>query len=429
MDGEALFSELDRLAALNPIAYELERAAIAERFGIRVSALDRAVDERKPKPEAAMGRTMVIEDVKPWDERVGAAALLNELVAAIRRHVILAPETADAIALWIAHTWVADRFEHTPRLAISSPAKRCGKSTLLDVLRATCCRVLKADNISAAAVYRTVEAMAPVTLLLDEADAFLGENEELRGVLNCGFQRGGQAIRVQDVGGELQPVAFNVFAPVALAGIGAMPGTLEDRSVPVSMRRKGAGETAIKLRAPGARAALANLSRKLARWATDRGGVLALDPLVPDEMGDREGDICVSLLSVADDAGNGWPERARAALLSAFRKRDGDGGNVEHGALLLADLRNLFNEKGATRLETARVIEELGGMEERPWPEWRQGKPMTATQLARALAPFGVRPQTIRFEGESRVAKGYYRDTFADAWTRYLAPVDGRKDR
>ncbi|MBX6385490.1 MAG: hypothetical protein IRZ07_21380, partial [Microbispora sp.] len=100
------------------------------------------------------------------------------------RHVVMSPAAADCTALWIAHTWVYDRFQHSPRLSITSPVKRCGKSTLLDVLRATCHRPLKADNISASGVFRTVEALRPLTLLVDEADSFLGDNEELRGILN-----------------------------------------------------------------------------------------------------------------------------------------------------------------------------------------------------------------------------------------------------
>ena len=33
-------------------------------------------------------------------------------------------------------------------------------------------------------------------------------------------------------------------------------------------------------------------------------------------------------------SGNGWPEQARSALSNAFKRPDGDGGNIEHGALL-----------------------------------------------------------------------------------------------
>ena len=240
-------------------------------------------------------------------------------------------------------------------------------------------------------------------------------------MLNSGFERSGEVIRVVEVDGEHQPIRFRTFAPLALAGIGGLPGTLEDRAVPVVLQRKGAAETATKLRAPGARAALADLARKLARWAADRGRYLPLDPAVPDAMGDREGDIAVPLLAIADDAGGAWPARARAALLDLFGKREAEGGNSEAGALLLADLRGLFQDKGATRLPSAAIVSALAGMEDRPWPEWRQGKPITATQLARALAPFMVRPTNMRDGGD--VFKGYTADSFEDAWARYL-PAD-----
>ncbi len=412
-------AELDRLAALDPIAYDQQRAAAADAIGCRVGTLDEAVLARRPMPEAAFGRGVSLPTVEPWPAPVPGAALLDELTAAVRRHVILRQEAAEAVGLWVAHTWVADRFQHTPRLGITSPAKRCGKSTLLDVLRATCHRPLKADNISASGVFRTVEALAPLTLLLDEADSFIRENEELRGVLNSGFERSGEVIRVVEVDGEHQPIRFRTFAPLALAGIGALPSTLEDRAVPVVLQRKGAAETATKLRAPGARAQLADLARKLARWAADRRTGLPLDPAIPEAMGDREGDIAVPLLSIADDAGGPWPARARAALLDVFGKRAAEGGNTEAGALLLADVRDLFRDKGgATRLASAAIVAVLGGMEDRPWPEWRQGKPITATQLARALAPFAVRPQNLR-DGDD-VFKGYTADSFKDAWARYL---------
>lgn len=413
--------ELSRLAALDPITYEQQRHAAAEAIGCRVSILDEQVQTRRPMPEAAAGRGMFLPAVDPWPHPVQAGAVLDELTTAIHRHVVLRRTEAEAMALWIAHTWVADRFQHTPRLAITSPVKRCGKSTLLDVLWATCHRPLKADNISASGVFRTVEALAPLTLLLDEADSFLGEKEELRGVLNSGFERSGEVIRVVEVQGEHQPVRFRTFAPVALACIGALPSTLEDRAVPVALQRKGASETATKLRAPGARAALADLARKLARWAGDRGPVLPLNPAVPEAMGDREGDITVPLLSIADDAGGAWPARGRAALLEVFSERAAQGDNTEAGALLLADLRDLFTQRKATALPSAAIVTALGGMEDRPWPEWMRDKPITQTQLAAILRPFKVRPVNIRV-GDA-VTKGYQKDRLADAWARYLPGV------
>ncbi|MBX6747556.1 MAG: DUF3631 domain-containing protein, partial [Acetobacteraceae bacterium] len=267
-------------------------------------------------------------------------------------------------------------------------------------------------------VFRTVEALRPLTLLVDEADSFLGDNEELRGILNSGFEKSGEVVRVVEMKEEWRPIRFATFCPVALAGIGALPGTLEDRAVPVALQRKAAAETVMKLRTPGARAALHDLARKLARWAADRRRYLPTDPAVPDAMGDREGDIAVPLLAVADDAGGEWPGRARRALLNIYGVRAAKEGTMEAGALLLADIKALFNGTSATQLPSARIVEHLGTLEERPWPEWRHGRPMTAPQLARALAPFGIRPGTIR-TGRT-TAKGYYKESFAEAWTRYL---------
>ncbi|MFT8247254.1 DUF3631 domain-containing protein [Roseomonas sp. BN140053] len=413
--------EIARLAALDLLDYDRERAAAAERLGCRTSTLDEQVKAARPQPGAATGRGVNLAEVEPWPERAQAAELLTDLSAAIRRHVILPATTADAVALWIAHTWVYDRFQHTPRLSVTSPTKRCGKSTLLDLLRALSCRPLKADSISASGVFRTVEALAPLTLLIDEADTFLGDNEELRGILNSGFEKSGQVIRVVEVKDEWQPIRFATFAPVALAGIGALPGTLEDRALPVVLQRKAASETVTRLREPGARDRLHDLARKLARWAGDRRGHLPADPNMPAALGDREADVSVPLVAIADDAGGAWPALARKALLDVFGVRTAEEGTLEVGALLLTDIRSIFAAAGTDRMASEDITRSLVDMEGRPWPEWKASKPMSKNQLARALKPFGIWPASIRLR-DGTTPKGYYADSFRAAWSRYLPP-------
>ena len=413
-------AEIARLAALDPVAYDRERATAADDLGVRVSTLDQLVGAARPPAADAAGppNAVAFAEVELWPEAVDAASLLDGIAAAIGRHVVLPEAARDACALWAAHTWVYERFQHSPRLSLTSPAKRCGKSTLLDLLTELSRRGLKADSISASGVFRTVDALRPVTLLVDEADSFLGDNEELRGILNSGFERSGQVIRVVEIKDEWRPVRFATFCPVALAGIGDLPPTLEDRAIPVALQRKAAGEAAAKLRTPGARAALRAQARKLARWSADRGRRLPQDPAVPDAMGDREGDISVPLLAIADDAGGGWPVRARKALLELFGQRAAAEGTAEAGALLLRDLKALFEGTGSLSMFSADIVSRLSDMEERPWPEWRQGKPMTVRQLAVVLRQFGIRPATIR-QGQG-TAKGYYKEAFAEAWERYL---------
>jgi hypothetical protein len=215
---------------------------------------------------------------------------------------------------------------------------------------------------------------------------------------------------------------FATYCPIALAAIGELPATLGDRAVPIRLERKAASEKVQKMRANGNRAALSDLARKLTRWAADTCGALGTDPVVPDAMSDREGDISVPLLAIADYAGPEWAVRGRKALLEVFGLRAAAEGNTEVGVLLLADIRALFG--GADKMPSATLCERLGKMEDRPWPEWRQGKPMTQMQLATALKPFRIRPTTIR-DGDS-TPKGYDRSAFKEAWSRYLPETDTR---
>ena len=227
-----------RLAKLPVLEYERTRLAEAERLGCRASVLDQIVSQARGDAGGAHGRGIVLHDPEPWPGPADLADLLTGTVAALRRHVVLPAASAEVTALWVAHTFIYERFDHTPRLGITSPLRRCGKSTLLDVLRLLCRRTLKADSISASGVFRTVEALKPLTLLIDEADSFLRDNEELRGVLNSGYERSGQVIRVLEQRGEHTPVAFATFAPVVLAAIGDLPSTLADRSIPIRLQRK-----------------------------------------------------------------------------------------------------------------------------------------------------------------------------------------------
>ncbi len=410
---------ITRLAKLDLMAYERQREGEAKRLGWRVGMLDRLVAAARPKDEAEAGKFLTLPDPEPWPETVQLPELLDETRDAIRRHVILSEHAATAVALWVAHTWAYERWQHTPRLAITSPSKRCGKSTLLELLRILCRRPLKADSISAASTFRTIELLQPLTLLLDEADSFLEKNEELRGVLNSGFERSGMVVRVVEVHDQHQPMRFATFCPVALAAIGKLPGTLDDRAVPIRMERRAAGEVVQRLRDDGGRRRLEELARRLCRWRADTGATLGTDPVIPLAMNDREGDISVPLLAIAEAAGQGWAERGRAALLGVFRLRAEAGEDAEQSVLLLGDIRAVMLGTSAERMTSADLCRFLGEIEDRPWPEWRQGKPITPTQLAAVLRPFGIRSGDLR-QPNGRVAKGYHQKAFAEAWERYL---------
>ena len=419
-DGAAVrAAELARLAKMDPIAYDQAREGAAERLGCRVSTLDAEVAKRRPAVpgEALQGRAVELPDAEPWPHPVDGASVLEALAAAVRDHVALAPAAADAVALWTAHAWTFDAFGISPRLALQSPEKGSGKSTLLDLVSMLVPRPLLASSVSAAAIFRTVERFKPC-LLLDEADQWMSGDDDRLGILNAGHRRGAPAVRC--VGDDAEPRAFDVFAPVALASIGRLPATLQDRALVVALRRALPEErrrlSPVRTDRPER---FAELRSRCRRWADDSGLFLREhDPELPESLSNRRADNWRPLFAIADQAGGDWPARvvAAAALLEAAGE---DGGEMGLRLHLLADIRTAFADAKADVLATGDLVARLVEMEASPWGEMpRTGKPITGHTLARLLAHWKVRPHAAWLSG--RMVRAYRLEDFADLFRRYL---------
>jgi hypothetical protein len=253
------------------------------------------------------------------------AAILRQLHAVLTRYVILpSAEAAVAVALWTAATHAQPAWQHAPRLVIRAPEKRCGKSRLLDIVEGTCHAPLITVNVSPAAVYRAIGTATPPTLLVDEADTIFGgknaeANEDLRGLLNAGHQRNRPAIRWDAGTRSLETIP--TFAMAALAGIGAMPDTIEDRAVVIRMRRRAPGESVALFRHRRDRPALTSVAAQLTRWLGRHLAELEkAEPPMPLE--DRAADTWEPLIAVADLAGGAWPELARHAAVALTADHD-----------------------------------------------------------------------------------------------------------
>ena len=152
-----------------------------------------ALQSAKESDTGRSGHAVEFSDPEPWPESVCGAELLQELVDLFDRHVVLASGASEALAIWTLHTYLLDSAWITPRLAVTSPVKRCGKTLVLSLLEELVCRPLMISNVTAAAVFRCIDKYRP-TLLVDEADTFLGKKDELRGVLNSGHHRRGRVL-------------------------------------------------------------------------------------------------------------------------------------------------------------------------------------------------------------------------------------------
>ncbi|MBN1458228.1 MAG: DUF3631 domain-containing protein [Armatimonadetes bacterium] len=408
--------EIARLAGMDPLAYDRERVSVAKALGIRVSTLDEQVQAFR-KSQADEG-TLILADPAPWPEPVDCADLLTEISDTVQRRVRMPDGGAEATALFVYHAHAHDAAEISPILGVTSPTPECGKSVLVTIIGCLVPRPLSASNITAASVFRAVEEFYP-TLLVDEADTFLRDNDELRGVLNSGHMRAAAYV-VRCVGDDHKPVIFRTWCPKAIAMIGDLPATLLSRSIQIKLKRLSQDESVVPLRLHEL-GMFEPLRRKAARSAQDHLEDLRRhEPDMPPELRGRAADNWRPLLSIADLAGGGWPQRARQAAVAL----SGHTSDQIAGIMLLEDLWTLFQKLGDDRLSTWEILSKLNTMDHRPWPEWNKGRELSGRGLAKLLSPFGIVPRTIR-RGDG-TPKGYLREQFEDAFNRYLSEEDRR---
>ncbi|GAA1528507.1 DUF3631 domain-containing protein [Streptomyces albidochromogenes] len=359
---------------------------------------------------------MIREDMTP-------AEILTELKETMQDYVIFpSEEAAIATTLWAAATYGQQAWQHAPRLVITGPTKRCGKSRLMDVVYEATHRPLITVNSTVAAVFRSI-GDDPPTLLVDEADTIFGSqkaaenNEELRGLLNAGHQRNRPTLRVVGVGTEQTVKEFPTFCMAGIAGIGDMPDTIMDRAVIIQMRRRAPHEQVKPFRTRRDAPRLQVLGLQLSTWLRERTDELCeIEPEMPLE--DRAADTWEPLIIVADLAGDIWPKLAREAALKLIGERDESDGSGSQESRILTDCRKAFRAAGwPAEMTTEDLLTALNTDREAPWGEYGTNG-LTARRLAIMLEKYGVRSGNIR-PADGPQKKGFLRIKFDDSWARY----------
>src|SRR6266536_714248 len=298
--------------------------------------------------------------------------------------------------------------------------KRCGKSRLVDVVAETCHAPLITVNATIAAVVRSI-GQDPPTLLVDEADTLWGTrkqadaNEDLRGLLNAGHQRNRPMLRWDITTRSLDQL--DTFAMAMLASIGDLPDTIMDRAVVIRMRRRAPGERVDPYRTRRDAPPLNPLRDRLTSWAREHLRELQhAQPAMPLE--DRAADTWEPLVAVADLAGGGWPERARAAATAMTAAEAQQEEDTSASVRLLGDLREVFDQAGADALYSGTILDTLHKLDEAPWADW-YGRPLSTRDLAKLLRPYDVRAKNVREHG-GEPRKGYARQDLHEPWARYV---------
>jgi Protein of unknown function (DUF3631) len=420
---DALF---DQLAELRPPSSKLVRQQVRGRL-VKVlhdklkelgsSALPAKVADawlQRGGDQDLQGRAFVAEEIEPWSSPVAGEEVLDELEELFDAYVYASAVQLTALALWAAYSHVFDLFGISPILDLTSPTKRCGKTTACVVLRHICPRALLSGNVTPAALFRSVEAWTP-TLIVDEGDSFVNLADDLRGIFNAGHTKD-TAYVLRSEGDSNEPRVFSTWAPKVIAAIGHLPDTVEDRSIQLSFVRK--PKSVVKKDAfdpEGVRADCRDVRARLARWTQDNLDAIAAAQVErPGGLNDRQWNNWKPLLKVAAAAGGGWPEKAaKAAKLLSDAVDDADAEDVK--VLALRHVWEAVEPVG--RMASADILEVLVARDDgSPWAKWWEAKLARdelkgpAAHLAKLLSPFGIHPKQLKIDGEN--VRGYDAEWF-----------------
>jgi Protein of unknown function (DUF3631) len=304
------------------------------------------------------------------------------------------------------HSHAFGAAETTPYMLVTAPTPEAGKSRIIDVARYLVLTPEIVHDPTPAALFRTIDLLRP-TLFIDEADT-LATSKAFRAVLNSGYRVGGSVARADG--------RYVTYCPKLLAGIAGrklpITGATLSRCVEIPMARKAPGERAERFRHRVADSDCAPLRAELVRWAAERLAVLSVaEPAVPGDLSDRQAECWEPLLAIADDLGGDWPERARTAAMALAKRA---AAPPDDGTQIIADLAMVWQSVDGERAHTAVLAAQRNALEERHFHA-----PLSAHELSVWLGRFDIRPLPNPFRHGGKLARGYARSAFEDAFSRY----------
>jgi len=281
---------------------------------------------------------------------------------------------AVVLAVWTVVTYFFPVFLAFPRQDLRGE-RRTGKSKSLSIQAAVSFNGLLRVSPTPAVLFRLAEPLRP-TLCLDEIEGLAGdEKREILAILNAGYRAGGRVDRCE--GDDHIVKSYNIYTPVALAGITGLNAVTEDRCITIVMAR---GKDRARLNADvdptdPRLAEIRDLCYRLAllRWQEVAETYRTLT--LPDWLVGRERELWRPLLAVAHladrEAGNlglvqdllelareqgqdraGLSDEAEALVSVLAEKLAGEGEMIVHPGDLCDDLKAALRWKDPPRPET-----------------------------------------------------------------------------
>jgi len=208
----------------------LSRGATPERY---VEAIRKVADEDGLDPSHLEGlaREIGLFSGQEYGAALSGPDLFRDVIDVVRRHYFLAfPWQYIVVALFILQAWVADRLPVVFYLPVAGP-KGTGKTNFLSLI-ASLTNALQFENVSIAAMARTMQFGRTVTM--DELDTDRGKeaNEIRDSLLRSGYKRNAPKYTRWDAA-KKSPDEIAIFGPRAFGYRGVLDDALQDRGFPI----------------------------------------------------------------------------------------------------------------------------------------------------------------------------------------------------
>jgi hypothetical protein len=362
-----------------------------------------------------------------WKAATGAE-VLDAVYNYIRRFTKVTEAQARACTLWVAAAFIYQRWDFTSYLHIYSAERGEGKSTLVNVLAALLGGLNVLIRPTLPALYTDLEEHPGRVQCMDEIDKmFCGKREydgPILAYLTAGFQRHRKVLRVQIAKGVRRNEEFETFCPKILAGRyeETLDDPTRDRCIPIRMEMAIWADRVKRWVFKFHLSEGEEIGAKLEVWCQSIAEKAAkIDVWATTEVGQRVIDIWEPLLAIAELASEDWLEHAKASILDLHTgprgQHDSRGMKLLKAILTVKDSRP--DSEGIFSSGLATALPEIN----EEYREFGKGqKPISATQIARILAPYEIKPARITIDGQQD--RGYLWSQFADAWCRYTPNQD-----
>ncbi|MCZ6769351.1 MAG: DUF3631 domain-containing protein [Acidobacteria bacterium] len=344
------------------------------------------------------------------------STVIDQVAVFLERFVFLKNKSLYLlIALWVVATYLVETFDYIAYIFAYSAKPQSGKSRLLEVLDEL---VLNSSGVlispTPAVLFRTAHHN---TQLLDEVDT-LQNVDDLRGMLNAGFRKGGTVPRMeQDGDGGFRVVYFPVFGPRAIAGIGRkiLNQTTRDRTFSFDMVRQTKGEKREKFRLRKLESEITTLVDEIILWVCEHEPEVAKlygqDFSYLENFRDRTIDITEPLAAILEAAYKGHPqlEEKRQTFLEAIALTRNDQPEEIKELGIIQELARLAEKENPLVGNSTELAEMCSNLLDKP----------SEYDISQTLRKYGFQTKSKRKDGVPKYRYVLNYEELADLVTRY----------